>query len=145
MEYFVRRVVTNSLEISFQRAMRTALTTNRGKTMIMWRIVTNIMLFLLSALNSFLSLAMKFLVGHFHFEFSYACFWMIFMAKNLLSHRWSGFGHLGEYFFVFQRINYSKPIRILLRKRAEYLILKELLWTYGGKSCINTLTSYILQ
>jgi hypothetical protein len=35
LEYFVRRVVTNSLEISFQRALPTALTTNRGNAMIM--------------------------------------------------------------------------------------------------------------
>jgi hypothetical protein len=37
LEYFVRRVVTNSLEISFQRAPATVLTTNRGNAMIMWR------------------------------------------------------------------------------------------------------------
>jgi hypothetical protein len=35
LEYFVRRVVSNSLEIPFQRALLTVLTTNRGNTMIM--------------------------------------------------------------------------------------------------------------
>jgi hypothetical protein len=35
LEYFVRRVVTNSLEISFQRNLPTVLTTDRGNTMIM--------------------------------------------------------------------------------------------------------------
>jgi hypothetical protein len=35
LEYFVKRVVTNSLEISFQRALPTVLTTNRGNAMIM--------------------------------------------------------------------------------------------------------------
>jgi hypothetical protein len=35
LEYFVRRVVTNSLEISFQRPLPTVLTTNRGNAMIM--------------------------------------------------------------------------------------------------------------
>jgi hypothetical protein len=30
LEYFVRRVVTNSLEISFHRPLPTVLTTNRG-------------------------------------------------------------------------------------------------------------------
>jgi hypothetical protein len=35
LEYFVRRVVTNSLEISFQRAIPTVLTANRGNAMIM--------------------------------------------------------------------------------------------------------------
>jgi hypothetical protein len=37
LEYFVRRVVTNSLEISFQRPLPTVLTTNRCNAMIMWR------------------------------------------------------------------------------------------------------------
>jgi hypothetical protein len=37
LEYFVRRVVTHCLEISFQRALPTVLTTNRGNAMIMWR------------------------------------------------------------------------------------------------------------
>jgi hypothetical protein len=35
LEYFVRRVVTNSLEIPFQRPLPTVLTTNRGNAMIM--------------------------------------------------------------------------------------------------------------
>jgi hypothetical protein len=35
LEYFVRRVVTNSLEIYFQRPLPTVLTTNRANTMIM--------------------------------------------------------------------------------------------------------------
>jgi hypothetical protein len=35
LEYFVRRVVTNCLEISFQRALPTVLTTNTGNAMIM--------------------------------------------------------------------------------------------------------------
>jgi hypothetical protein len=35
LEYFVRRVVTNCLEISFKRALPTVLTTNRGNAMIM--------------------------------------------------------------------------------------------------------------
>jgi hypothetical protein len=34
LEYFLWRVVTNSLEISFQRPLLTALTTNRGNVMI---------------------------------------------------------------------------------------------------------------
>jgi hypothetical protein len=35
LEYFVRPVVTNCLEISFQRALPTVLTANRGNAMIM--------------------------------------------------------------------------------------------------------------
>jgi hypothetical protein len=59
LEYFVRRVVTNSLEISFQRALPTVLTTNKGNAMTMWRTVTIIYMFLLSALHIFLSLAIN--------------------------------------------------------------------------------------
>jgi hypothetical protein len=35
LEYFMRRVVTNSLEISFQRAVPTVLSKNRDNAMIM--------------------------------------------------------------------------------------------------------------
>jgi hypothetical protein len=38
LEYFVGSVVTNSLDISFQRPLPTVLTTNRGNAMIMWRV-----------------------------------------------------------------------------------------------------------
>jgi hypothetical protein len=83
MEYFVRRVVTNSLEISFQKPLPTVLTTNRDAK-IMWRTVTDIvLLFLLSALHFFLKFGNKqLLLGHNHFEFSYACFWPTFIAKK---------------------------------------------------------------
>jgi hypothetical protein len=37
LEYFVRHVVTDSLQILFQRPLPTALTTNRGNAIIMWR------------------------------------------------------------------------------------------------------------
>jgi hypothetical protein len=46
LEYFVRRVVTNFLEISFQRPLPTVLTTNTGNAMIIWRTVTDIIFFL---------------------------------------------------------------------------------------------------
>jgi hypothetical protein len=51
---------SNFLEISFQRALPTVPTKNRGNAMIMWRTVTDIIfLFLLSDLHIFWSLAIN--------------------------------------------------------------------------------------
>jgi hypothetical protein len=61
LKYFVRRVVTNSLEISFQRPLPTVMTTNRGNATIMWRDCNwyHFLVFIKCFAYSFLSLAIN--------------------------------------------------------------------------------------
>jgi hypothetical protein len=102
LEYFVRLVVINSLQISFQMVLPTVLTTNRGIAMIMWRDCNwyNFLVFVKCFAYFFKFGNKQLLLGHNHLEFSYACFWLTFIATNPLGHRWPGFGPSGEYFIL---------------------------------------------